>query len=112
MCGWCPWGVLEVPSGLVGTIYTQSNLVLMENPYFEHLAVFYIFLHDVEMEWNLLDVAKALAIWQTQMGLGAQKAMQFGSPPQRDQKLRLPQKYFFRRFLGPQVVDGLCAGSY
>ena len=22
MHGWCPWGVLEVPSGILGTIYT------------------------------------------------------------------------------------------
>ena len=33
-------GVLEVPSGLVGTIYTQSNLGFMKHPCFEKLADF------------------------------------------------------------------------
>ena len=28
-------GVLEVPSGIVGTIYTKSNSDFMESPYFE-----------------------------------------------------------------------------
>ena len=36
----CPGGVLEVPSGLVGTIYTRSNSGFMENPCFEKLANF------------------------------------------------------------------------
>ena len=40
MYGWCPWGVLEVPSGLVGSIYTQFNLGSLENPYFEKMADF------------------------------------------------------------------------
>ena len=31
---------MEVPSGLVGSIYTKSNLGLMENPNFENLADF------------------------------------------------------------------------
>ena len=26
MYGWCPWGVLEVPSSIMGTTYTKSNL--------------------------------------------------------------------------------------
>ena len=40
MYGWCPWGVLEVPSNIVGAIYTKSNLGLRENPNFEKLADF------------------------------------------------------------------------
>ena len=38
--GWCPWGVFEVPRGIVGTIYTKSNLGSTENLYFEKLANF------------------------------------------------------------------------
>ena len=49
MHGWCPWGVLEVPSGIVGTIHTKSNLGSTENPYFEKLADF-PYMH-VEMGW-------------------------------------------------------------
>ena len=40
MHGWCPWGVLEVTSCIVGTIYTKSNLCLRETPNFEKLADF------------------------------------------------------------------------
>ena len=40
MYGWCSWGVLEVPSGIVGTIYTKSNVGLRGNSYFEKLADF------------------------------------------------------------------------
>ena len=40
---------MEVPSGLVGTIYTHSNLGWMENPYFEKLDDF-PYMH-VEMGW-------------------------------------------------------------
>ena len=35
---WCRGGVLEVPSGLVGTIYTKSSLGCRENPCFEKLV--------------------------------------------------------------------------
>ena len=34
----CLGSVLEVSNGLMGSIYTQSNSVFMENPYFEKLA--------------------------------------------------------------------------
>ena len=33
----CLGGVLEVPSGLMGTIYTQFDSGFMENPYSEKL---------------------------------------------------------------------------
>ena len=36
----CFGGVLGVPSGLVGTIYTKSNSGFMEIPYFEKLVDF------------------------------------------------------------------------
>ena len=34
------WGVLEVPSSVVGTIYTRSNVGSTETIYFEKLANF------------------------------------------------------------------------
>ena len=41
--GWCPWGVLEVPSGLAGFIYTLSNVGSTENPYFEKIGRFSLY---------------------------------------------------------------------
>ena len=43
------WIVLEVPSGLMGTIYTQSDSDFMENPYSEKIGWF--ILRHVDMWW-------------------------------------------------------------
>ena len=49
MYDWCPWGVLEVPSNIVETIYTKSSVGLMENSRFEKIADFPCM--HVEMGW-------------------------------------------------------------
>ena len=80
MHGWCSWGVLEVPSGIVLTIYTKSNLGSTENPNFEKLADF-----PLDACGNGVDLPHvAKHAFGDQMGPSVQKAMPFGSPLIKD----------------------------
>ena len=76
MHGWCPWGVLEVPSGLVGTIYTQSNSGFMKTPYFENLADFSCV--HVDMWW--IGPMWPKCAFGDQKGLIWKESMLFGNP--------------------------------
>ena len=69
--------MVRVPSGLVGTIYTQSNSGLMETPYFEKLADFSASCGYV-VDWP--NVAQ-VRFWQPKRPYLEKKDMPFGKPP-------------------------------
>ena len=88
-----------MPSGLVGTIYTQSNSGVMENPYFKKLADF-SHVH-VDMWWTCPMWPKCA--FGDQKGLIRTKDMLFGNPLIMGQNCGLYQFYFLL-FMGPKVV--------
>ena len=68
-------------SGLVGTIYTQSNSDFMENPYFEKLADFSCVM------WICGFAPRGpSALLATKKGLIRNKDMPFGNPPHHGTK--------------------------
>ena len=88
-------GVLEVPSGIVGTVYTKSSLGLMENPNFEKLANFPSM--HVEMGW-VCPILQSTP-FATKLAPMCKKAMLFGSPPHQGLKnCGFSQKIFFSPF--------------
>ena len=101
MYGWCPWGVPEVPSGIVGTSYTKSNLGSTENPNFEKNGRFSLYACGNGV--NLPHEAKHA--FGDQMGPNMQRAMLLGSPPHQGLKnCGLCQKniFYLSTFFGLQ----------
>ena len=95
---------MEVPSGLVGTIYTQSNSSFMGNPYFEKLADFSYVM------WICGRVAPCgpSALVATKKASFANKRHAvWQSPLSWDKKLQTFKKltfFYFLLFVGQKVV--------
>ena len=91
-----------MPSGLVGTIYTQSNSGFMENPYFEKLADFSCVM------WICGGLAPCgpSALLATKKASFGIKTCHLAIPLIMGQKLRTFQKidFYFLPFMGQKVV--------
>ena len=97
--------VLGVSSGLVGTIYTQSNSGVMENPYFEKLADF-SHVH-VDMWWFCPMWPKCA--FGDQKGLTRKKTAVWQSPSSSDKNCELFKKTSI--FFNPFKSKRGCFGS-
>ena len=89
-------------SGLMGTIYTQSDSGFMGNPYFEKLADFSCVM------WICGGFAPRgpstlLATKKASFGI---KTCHLAIPLIMEQKLRTFKKFIFLPFMGPKVVFG------
>ena len=100
------WGVLEVPSGLVGTTHTDSNSNLMEDPCFEKLADFP--LCHVNIKW--IGPCGPSALLATKKGLIRRKDMPSGNPPDHGTK-KIGPKNDFLFYLNPFWVKKWYVGS-
>ena len=93
LAGGVSWGCPAVLS-LVGTIYTQFNSGVMENPYFEKLADFSLCACGHVVDWPHM----AQVRFATKKAHLEKKIMPFGNSQSWDKKLRTFPKYRFSYF--------------
>ena len=95
--------VLGVPSGLVGTIYTQCNSGVMKNPYFEKLVDFLMCM------WICGGFAPCgpSALWRPKRPHLEKRHAIWQSPLSWDKKLWTFQKILFFTFMGQKWCFGV-----
>ena len=99
MNGWCPWDVLEVPSGIVETIYTKSSLGSTETLILKNWPIFPVCM----WKWDGSAPCGQARLWRPNWTQYAQRQAVSQSPSSRAKNCGLSPKsvLFFDPFLGP-----------